>query len=119
MSKFFLEEIMKDASRQIEGDGRTSKDEPFQTIEVSNKKKSDSSGVMAQPQMPFEIADVIRKVGDILEKTITLKDKFDKALDNESINKPQEIAIRKCIAILKDIDDKLLNDVPRCLSIFD
>jgi hypothetical protein len=59
------------------------------------------------------------EVGDILEKTIILKDKFEKALDNSSINKSQEIAIRKCVAILKDVDNMLLNELPRCLSMFD
>jgi hypothetical protein len=120
MKKFLLEEIMQDANSKISGDTRNTKDSIMQTIEVDNKRgKQDKTSIMATPLLPFQVGDVVKEVGDILEKTIILKGNFQKALDNSSINKTQEIAIRKCVAILKEIDSMLLNDLTRCLSMFD
>lgn len=120
MKKFLLEDIMKDADSKISGETRNTKDPVFQTIEVDNKRqKQDKTSVMAKPLLPFEVGDVVKEIGDILEKTIVLKDNFQKALDSSSINKSQEIAIRKCVSILKEVDNMLLNDLPRCLSMFD
>jgi hypothetical protein len=120
MKKFLLEDIMRDADSKISGETRNTKDPVLQTIEVDNKRsKADKTSVMAQPLLPFEIGDVVKEIGDILEKTIILKDNFEKALDSTSINKSQEVAIRKCVSILKQVDNMLLNDLPRCLSMFD
>ncbi len=120
MKKNLLEYIMADSDRQITGIGKAAEDHGQMSTVVGNSKSMSKSGSLnARPQIPFEIDNIIRDTGDMVEKTIKMRNDFEKALENPSITKPQKMALKKSIDSLHLINSFLLKELPRYLQMFD
>lgn len=123
MDKKLLEQIMMDSERQTGSIGPKSKDESDSAVQVSNNRSlQNKDSFVMNPLMPAEISDVIRFTGDILEKTVQLRDLFLKALNNPSISKIEDrskyYALKKSILALDEINGLLAKDIPEYLEIF-
>ena len=113
--KFLKEDTMANAERQTSGIGPGATDHPFYQMAVPTDPESFKSP--SSLVLPFELDKFKTRLFDVLEKTISLRKDFDKALKNPSVKDSQKVAIRKSIKRLDYINEKLI-DIPDFLDLF-
>lgn len=106
---------MANAERQTSGIGPGATDHPFYQMAVPTDPESFKSP--SKLVLPFEIDKFKVRLFDVLDKTISLRTDFDKALKNPSVKESQKVAIRKSIKKLDFINEKLM-DIPEYLDLF-
>jgi hypothetical protein len=113
--KNLREDIMANAERQVAGVGPGATDQPF--YQMAMPKPDEGHIKSGNINYPFEIARFKDEIFDIFEKTVTLRNEFERAKDNPSVTDSQKIALEKAVKRLDILNRKLI-EIPDFLTIF-
>lgn len=117
MSRYFHEDInlATPEHQQVAGIGPGAKEEGPYNTRIPKQGKSAEENHQAPPQLPFEIQTIISEISDLYVKMVDMKNNFEKAQNNPSINASQEVILKKSGLRLKKIN-KILISIPILLD---
>ena len=109
------ENTMLDIQRNVSGIGSGSKDDPFIQLTIPIRQNLDSEN--PNIHYPHEIERYKEQLFDVFEKLITLRNSFERCLENPSVKPSQKIGLEKSIKRIDIINSKLIR-IPDFLSLF-
>lgn len=117
MKRFFNEDInLAPPDRQVAGIGPGSRVDGMYNKNVPKEgERADSEPTKAPVKLPFEIETVVGQISDMYVKLVNMKNSFESACENVSVNEAKQVPLKKaCARILKI--NRILISIPILLD---
>lgn len=117
MKRFFKEDIsLAPPERQVAGIGPGSRVDGMYNKNVPREgEASDAEPTKAPAKLPFEIDTVISEISDLYVKLVGIKNNFERASNNVSVDEAKRVPLEKACARIKKIN-KILISIPILLD---